>query len=218
MNTLFIGEREEVARIGPSAYILCGFVDPAATRLETFREKLVRVSGLGAPGTNARRIARFYANPRSLEYLLELAETFRQVNNLRGPHTTFLEDCWPTSKIPGEILENLRHFAKGDGEAVVTDLRAGGVAAVFLVYPDALGSNSVEIERAVATAFPGFVYVINGRRRAFRLDRNWRSKLRLRRFLTRWRYLDALIGLALIPVAATLAFREALSQRKRSDG
>jgi len=55
---------------------------------------------------------------------------------------------------------------------------------IVLLYPDAIGMEFGWIERALARRWPSkHVLALNGRRRLFRLDREMRRRLAIRRFL-----------------------------------
>jgi len=56
--------------------------------------------------------------------------------------------------------------------------------AIVLLYPDAIGMDFGWIERTLARRWPSkHVFALNGRRRLFRLDREMRRRLAVRRFL-----------------------------------
>ncbi|CAO3460078.1 hypothetical protein [Azospirillum argentinense] len=89
--------------------------------------------------------------------------------------------------------------------------------AVILCYRDALGLGCAPIERAAARQV-STVYVLNGRRRLFRLDGAMRRRLALRRYLAERRVIELLLAAAVVPVAMLLACWDGMTgDRKRGD-
>lgn len=75
---------------------------------------------------------------------------------------------------------------------------------IILLFPDAIGMDFGDIERNVAARWPsGRVFVLNGRRRFFKLDAPMRRKLALRRFLEATR-LPELVFFAVFLVATPM--------------
>ncbi len=84
---------------------------------------------------------------------------------------------------------------------------------MLLVHADALGLGLGGLERELAAAFPEQVFVLNGRRRLYRLDPVMRRRLRRRRVLAETRIVEAALG-RLVPVLAwALAAFDRLSRR-----
>jgi len=111
------------------------------------------------------------------------------------------------------------HFPRGrlveieDGRipADVLD-RAGNIV---LLYPDSIGMDFGEIERAIASRWPAKrVLVLNGRRRMFPLDAETRRRLALRRFLEAWRLPEIMFFLVFVVVTPLLALFDIVRGRR----
>jgi hypothetical protein len=85
--------------------------------------------------------------------------------------------------------------------------------AALLVHADALGLGLGAFERSLAAAFPGHMFVLNGRRRLYRLDARMRRRLGRRRVLAETRIVEAALA-RLVRVAAWLLAARDLLPRK----
>lgn len=125
---------------------------------------------LGRPVLLWRKAIWFKANPRTADYMRER-----------------LVEHWPNARFIDTALDP--DWIK----AVSTATR------VILLYPDAVGLGYGHVERIVHRAAPNAALeVLNGRRRAFALDRQARRGLMLRRFFERSMLLELVMGLGLL--------------------
>jgi len=148
----------------------------------------------------------FAANPRDAAYLRQLAETV-------------LARCTGPRVVLDLALGEAAQPAVGSGmEVTRCDLgaedpsRLPPARTVILIYPDPLGLSWGELEGALLRDGRS-VFVVNGRRRFFALDREARRALALRRLLANTRLLELLAGLVVIPISAMLALRDKLAGR-----
>ena len=150
-----------------------------------------------------------YANPRDVTYQVMLAQSL--LARARFDSFDVVVDA-TLGKAGAEVK-----FA-GAGAVTVSLVASGATLAserydtVVLIYPDALGLSWSRVEaRALAAA--GTVVIVNGRRRLFTLDRVVRRGLMWRRFLANTRLVQALLGVAVVPLATALAASDSLRRR-----
>lgn len=131
----------------------------------------------GGPLRLFKRVVRYKANPRTVEYMRAL----------------FLE------KHPdGEFLDV---YKRSDWLEFVT-----GADRVVLLYPDSTGLLFGGVERRVFRRVKtgAAVFALNGRKREFELDAAALGALRLRRFLERTMLFEALLSVAFIAATPAL--------------
>jgi hypothetical protein len=156
-----------------------------------------------------------YANPRPLPYLLGIV----------GRAIAHLCPAVP----PDVVIDSRHHAVLPDAVALafghvehadINDRRAWthGLLArarhydhVVLIYADALGLGCQTAERC-AMSVNRSVLVINGRRRAFRLDALLRTRLRMNRWLAHTRIAERGFAMAVRPLARSLAAWDRLTQ------
>lgn len=86
---------------------------------------------------------------------------------------------------------------------------------IVLLYPDAIGMNFGWIERTLVRRLPSkSILVLNGRRRHFRLDRDMRRKLTVRRFLERFRIPEFAFLVLFVAVTPILILFDLLRGRR----
>ncbi len=79
--------------------------------------------------------------------------------------------------------------------------RRGPFDAALLAHHDALGLGLGSVEKRLLAHCPERTFVINGRRRVYRLDRAMRRRLALRRFLAETRLVELAAGFAIRPLS-----------------
>jgi hypothetical protein len=163
-----------------------------------------------SPAVRGHRIVHrdHYANPRSLPYLTALI----------GDAVGHLSPATPPDLVVDRRFDERlpETVANAFGRVVEADVvdqsewtrgvlaESHGYDHVVLVYADALGLGCERAER-MALRGRGSVLVVNGRRRAFRIDRRLGRRLRLSRWLARTRIAERTLGAVIRPVAGTLA-------------
>jgi hypothetical protein len=156
----------------------------------------------------------FYANPRSAAYM------FERVQDLLGDspaehRVLLLGPGLEISADAGRWASELQRLPAMAGQgAVDLDALARGFDAVLLVHADALGLGLVAIERKLSAAAPGRIFVLNGRRRFYRLDPRMQRLLRRRRVLAETRVVEAALGHVIPILGGFLALVDKLSSRK----
>ena len=87
--------------------------------------------------------------------------------------------------------------------------------AIVLLYPDAIGMDFGWIERTLAGRYRSTpVFVLNGRRRLFRLDREMQRKLAVRRLLESSRFPEFALCLAFAMTTPFLALFDMIRGRR----
>jgi len=140
-----------------------------------------------------RQYRDFYANPRSSAYMAEaLGELIRKA--IPDARVVLLcpaqDDCpssWAARRLPLETA--------GTGYGDLVKSLDPGVAfdAVILAHHDPLGLGLYPLERALLAQFRD-VFVVNGRRRVYRLDQPALNAHKLRRFLAQTRFAELLMS------------------------
>ena len=156
----------------------------------------------------------YYANPRSPAYMAErLRELFD--GSTEGRRVLVLD---PTLDIDAasvawasEVRRNEDRLARATH--ALSDLKSTH-DAVLLVHSDALGLGLGPLERRLVVAFPSCVFVFNGRRRLYRLDRRMQRGLRRRRTLAETRIVEALLARLMPALGWLLAGFDRLTSRK----
>lgn len=164
----------------------------------------------------------FYANPRSLEYMLARAAEARSEMGL-SVVTLLIDDAWDDDgkayafSNNVESLANSRELVNLARGAAFDRQRWATGGPLVLFYPDALGLGRQGFERRLRAARGGApVQVVNGRRRRFTLDGPTRFALAWRRLLATTRVCELLFAIAVVPVAAGLAAVDALRRAPKS--
>jgi len=151
-----------------------------------------------------------YANPRTLPYLVGMIG--RAIEQLCSSAPDLAID----SRFEGALPEGFAALFGLVEPVEVTGEGAwhSGLLArlpdydhVVLVYPDALGLGCEVAERQALDRHAS-VMVINGRRRAFRLDGTLHDGLRFRRLLARTRIVELVLAVVMRRVGAYLARRD----------
>lgn len=150
-----------------------------------------------------------YANPRPFAYVLALMAA--AADELCGSAPDVVIDrSWDTE--PGEVLSWCARVERADvarvdawGQGLLASIAA--YDHIVFVYPDALGLGCGAAER-VALAQHASVLIVNGRRRAFRLDGVRHRQLTVHRWLAHTRIVERLLGKALNYLGEWLARRD----------
>jgi hypothetical protein len=148
-----------------------------------------------------------YANPRPLPYQMAMVEAAIAVLSPEAPPDLVIDTRVPGA-LPGEISSRFARITSADvtGGALATGAlgQSRDYDHIVLVYADALGLGC---ERGELDALAGreSVLVINGRRRAFRLDQSRRRRIRLSRWLAHTRLVERALALAMRPLAGAMA-------------
>ena len=141
----------------------------------------------------------FYANPRSGEYMTGQISALAD-SAFPGADLLFLAVNTPS--LP-DALQSRRDMIELVSVSSASDLHlslerlANGATfdAVLLLHHDAIGLGLAGIEETLLGAVPDRVFVLNGRRRVYRLDPVMRRRLASRRFLAETRIVELGLGL-----------------------
>ena len=172
---------------------------------------------LESPAAHGHRIVHrdHYANPRSFEYMLAAAVSALSHMTVQ-PADVVIDSRWDGA---ASSLNDA-----GFNRVVIADpldartwreeplKRARDYQNVLLVYPDALGLGCGAAE-ARALGARTAVFVVNGRRRAFRLTHGLRRRLGLSRMLAHTRLVERALAAAVTPFAAVLAKWDQVRER-----
>ena len=151
-----------------------------------------------------------YANPRTLPYLAGMAG--RAIEQLAAATPDLVIDTRFDAPLPDG-------FAALFGTVESADVASAGAWQsgllarlpdydhIVLVYPDALGLGCGSAEQQ-ALARHASVIVINGRRRAFRIDGCLHHQLAFHRFLAHTRIVERVLAVVMRRAAAYLAARD----------
>lgn len=149
-----------------------------------------------------------FANPRNFSYQLALAQAV--LENARFTGAEILVDA--ALNVGRDDIELIGVEKVAIETIVPAFFTQGNFDTIVLIYPDALGLSWSRIEaRAMVAART--VVLVNGRRRLFTLDQSVRKSLLWRRFLANTRFVEILMGIGVIPVAAILALIDRLRRR-----
>ncbi len=149
----------------------------------------------------------YRANPRGMEYMLDLASEFRA----KYASSAFV-DLLAEQTIPDAIPERHRSWIKKVWtELQIESLAENGYDTIIYLYPDAIGLGWNHIERILLRLKTRHYLVINGRRRIFVWDRDSRRALALRRFIAKAWALEMLLAPALLCVSGILALYDSLA-------
>jgi hypothetical protein len=165
-----------------------------------------------SPAVRGHRIVHrdHYANPRPLPYLMAATASAAEALCDQAPDIV-VDQQWDTDP-SAEFASWCRNVARAE-VAAETVWQQGMLANlprydhVVLVYADALGLGCDGAERAALSRHAS-VLIINGRRRAFRLDRSLHDQLQFRRRLAHSRIVERVLAAVIPPIAARLARRD----------
>jgi hypothetical protein len=168
-----------------------------------------------ARSQHVRMYRDYYANPRSPAYMADAAREFAR--DISADHIMLLTDPEPeaVAATASWANETARH-AKRLRQATASEFDAHRADAVVLLHADPLGMGLGQLERSLLDRYPTRTFVLNGRRRFYRLDRSIEQSLNRRRFLAETRVVEALLSLALWPAALALMTGDMLFKRKSS--
>ncbi|MGI9498848.1 MAG: hypothetical protein ACR2P3_02325 [Geminicoccaceae bacterium] len=156
----------------------------------------------------------FYANPRSSNYMAarlsalmdnafpeaDLLLLAVDVPSLPEPLSPWQDTI---EMIPVPSAQDLRATLERSAKDVSFDV-------ALLLHHDAIGLGLARLEKTLLEAAPGRTFVMNGRRRVYRLDRKMEQRLAWRRFLAETRIAE--LGLSLvIGIAARFSGRRQAS-------
>jgi hypothetical protein len=155
------------------------------------------------------------ANPRSPEYMADVVRGF--ATNVGADRLTLVADPSLEAVAASALWANetvrragwLRHAKAEEFDVYRAD-------AVVVIQPDPLGMGLGRLERALLGRYPHQTFVLNGRRRLYRLDRSIARTLNRRRFLAETRVVEAFLSYALWPIALVLAAKDAIVKPKNS--
>ena len=191
----------------PGRTLFMAFAYHGADRDDKRRGLLERFES--APTRGHRIVHRdHYANPRSLPYLIAMIAEAAAVLSPHEPPDLVLDRRYEED-LPEDVANSFGRVIT----AAVVEPRAAGAQPwappgaydnVVLVYPDALGLGCESEERDALNGRQ-CVFVINGRRRMFRIDRAMRARLGFRRFLARTRVVERGLAWLFISVGSALA-------------
>jgi hypothetical protein len=150
-----------------------------------------------------------YANPRPWPYVAALLAAATDLLCDQPPDVV-IDESWDGD--PARDLgwcRSVTRAAIATAEAWQTQTlkQLAAFDHVVLIYPDALGLGCAAAERT-ALRHHRSVLVINGRRRAFRLDGSLHRRLQRHRWLAQTRIVERLLARVMVPVGALLARRD----------
>ena len=166
----------------------------------------------GVTSTNYKSYIRiyrdFYANPRSEDYMLERVKEFVsavcpdcniQILIQEGFSGKTYKDNKSNNRV--QILEYSGN-KKNTLNAIISKMSGEiGDSKVLFIHPDAIGLGQYENERVLLDKFPGRVFVLNGRRRIYKLTSKMHKKVVFRRFLVETRLPEAVASLLIWPLS-----------------
>lgn len=184
-----------------------GFLNLLARILWMLRSK--------ARSQHVRMYRDYYANPRSPDYMADVAHQF--ASGIRADHIILVTDpdldaVAATASWANETMHHTRHLR----EATAGEFDGHQADCVVVIHADPLGMGLGRLERTLLEKYPAQSFVLNGRRRFYRLDRSIERSLTWRRFLAETRIVEAVLALALWPAALGLATSDMLFKRKSS--
>lgn len=158
---------------------------------------------------HCRQQMNYYANPRDVGYAMETLKRFWESNSIRSQPRIVVDDGFSEASQP--LSSPLGSVASAMPVHAIEANR--DVKTVLLIFSDAVGLGCEAIEAAASKA-PN-VFVMNGRRRLFRLTPEMRRVLASRRFHSRWRLAELLLAVTFIPLSAIMALADWLSVKGR---
>lgn len=204
MRTLLVPERDAFGLQARILFVFCGYHGDHGSR-DHVVWRVGRRLRLTSIVENARRVRDYYANPRSFDYLFALAREFRAANGMSSSvHALIDPKLAPATDAHSEpafvTVEVMPDAPYNTTVRQWCERHAGRLDAIVLLYADAIGLGCAPLQRAALAAAPQ-VFVVNGRRRAFVLDRAARRALAWRRFLSNWRFVEIGLAVAFLVVA-----------------
>ncbi len=143
----------------------------------------------------------FYANPRSGDYM---ASRLAALADGALPGADILLLAVDTPSFPDalrsrqDMIELVSVPSASDLDlALERSANGGAFDAALLLHHDAIGLGLAGIEATLLGAVPDRVFVLNGRRRVYRLDRTMRRRLASRRFLAETRIVELGLGIVI---------------------
>jgi hypothetical protein len=165
-----------------------------------------------SPSARGHRIVHrdHYANPRTLAYLAGMIG--RAIEQLSAAAPDLVIDSRCDAALPDGFAALFAAVESADiasAEAWQSGLlaRLDHYDHIVLVYPDALGLGCGIAEQQALDRHAS-VIVINGRRRAFRIDGTVHHQLAFHRFLAHTRIVERVLAVVMRRVGATLASRD----------
>lgn len=160
--------------------------------------------------------ANFYANPRSVSYQLGAIKEFCSINGVGENIDLALDEN--LAPYPAEDIDsNFKQVYKISlfPTKGLRDRLQKQYDNIVIVYSDAIGLGCEEIEKAIASH--SSVFVINGRRRAFKLSLDFQKALNRRRFYCKWRIVEALLAFSFIFLSGAFALSDWLNKKDSSE-
>jgi hypothetical protein len=138
-------------------------------------------------------LLQYRSNPRSIEYMLNLAKEFsddyfKQTNCVDLLFSEKFKENIPQK--PASIYKHIFHS--------IDEIKGKKYDAIILLFTDAIGLGWENIESNLPAGQQAPIFIINGRRRIFKFDTQSRRALQLRRFVARAWWLESLFGLFII--------------------
>jgi hypothetical protein len=151
-----------------------------------------------------------FANPRSTEYQISLAEAVMARGHFS--EVDIIVDVPVAQNAEPTAIEKLKSSRVERIRAEILAGVANRWDTVVILYPDALGLSWRRLERA-AMMTGANVVIVNGRRRLFTLDGPIQRGLTWRRWFATTRLQELLMAVCIIPVAALCAIFDAARGR-----
>jgi hypothetical protein len=159
----------------------------------------------------------FYANPRAPDYMAKLAGEIVARSRI-GQVTVLIDPAVTVAQADTPWTNDIRVVERQLRDATLDDLGINPKPgdAVLLLHSDPLGMGLGDLERQLSKVFPGRVFILNGRRRAYRLAERMSRILRRHRIIAETRVVEALLARLVGVVAAVLAFGDRIMQRNQT--
>jgi hypothetical protein len=207
MKTLTVPDRDLFTTDASTLFVVIGYRGREATpEAPSAFQRFLKRTPIGRWRAHCAYQAEYYANPRPLAYSLDSIGRFCATNEVKGTVRIAVD---PALTEPGTAPSAVAGPVEVvDPDAAVRNPRA---TVIVLVYADPIGMGCERIESGLSAGLP--VFVVNGRRRAFRLTPAMAKELTRRRFHTRWRLVE--LGLAIVgfPVSAALALSDRFGRK-----
>lgn len=207
MKTLTVPDRDLFTLDATTHFVVIGYRGRAASPdRPSLVQRILKRTPVGRWRAHCAYQAEYYANARPLAYSLESIARFCDVNEVQGPvHVAVDPALVEAGAQPTSTAGSLEVVAPE------TAVRSPHATNVVLVYADPIGMGCETLERGVTGSIP--VFVVNGRRRAFRLTSAMRRELAKRRFHTRWRLVELGLAIVGLPISAGLALSDRFGRR-----
>lgn len=151
-----------------------------------------------------------YANPRSADYMLGAIDAAMGALKLREQPVVITPAGTAVGQV-GRARVPIVDVTRGDAVEWRRRVASGRHDVVVLVWPDAIGLSAERLQKLLSFGVP--LYVLNGRRRLFRLDATMRWKIALRRYFAHTRVMELIFAATVWPIAGLCAAVDRFGRR-----